>query len=368
MPYDPGDPKYERVRQVMRQHSQAHLIRTLRTDNFSLLREQAALVLRGFAGGEVEDALCEALMDPDMRVRHAAAETLLNTGRERGLRRLAEVAEHLDWVVLIRRLVSQTETDPTDFRPEDWLWPRSLSRVGGPALSALCDELGRPHPETRGIVQAALASIGEPAVEPLCRALENPNGELRQAAAEVMGDIGSPRTIEALRKYVETADWTVALSAAMSLARSGPPAYETLKELLTSRNAQVRELTTAALCLSPHPSGREALQALGPTALPALSEVLSQGSEAVRTQAALALGWLGLREALPALRARLPRLGVGGERDRSVVAAIREAIRRIESTTHETDGLPRAARDREVDPSGRPRAAGDGGFPRGSEE
>ncbi len=375
MPYDPGDPKYERVRQVVQQHSREHLIRTLRTDDLPLLREQAALALGAFTGREVDDALCEALTDPDPRTRHAAAETLLNTCRERGLRRLSQVAEHIDWSVLIRRLVSQTDADPADLRPEEWLWPRSLSLVGGPALTALCSELARPHPETRRIVQTALTYIGEPAIELVEQTLNGSISEARYAAAQVLGSMGSPRAILALRKCIEGVDPYAALSteltglvAAMALSGSGPAAYPTLGDLLSSGNMKVRDLTASALCISPHPGGEETLKALGAVALPALCEKLSRGSEKVREGAARGLGILGLREALPILRARLPRLGVGGERDRNVLAAIREAIRRIESATQETSGRPRAVRDLPIDPAGRPRSAGEGCSHRESEE
>jgi hypothetical protein len=84
---------------------------------------------------------------------------------------------------------------------------------------------------------------------------------------------------------------------------------------------------------------------------------LEIGDTQLRKLAAEALGKLGRREALPALKARLPKLGLRGERDKDVLAAIRAAIEKIEKATAATKDLPRPATTLTPDAATLPRPA-----------
>jgi HEAT repeat protein len=90
------------------------------------------------------------------------------------------------------------------------------------------------------------------------------------------------------------------------------------------------------------------------SAIHPLSLTLTDDDLSLRTDAAEALGGIGRREALPALKSRLRP--IVGEHDPDVRFSLRAAIEKIESATIKSARLPRAAVPVVPIPAGRPRA------------
>jgi hypothetical protein len=159
-------------------------------------------------------------------------------------------------------------------------------------------DLGAAEPELREQVRASVLARGEAAVPALCRALRAGAPEQRERAALLLGILRSPASTEALCQALQDRHRNVRLEASEALYRIGHGSIPSLQRALRSR-----------------------------------------GPERCRLAAEL-LGRLGAKAALPALRGRLPRFGMGGERNPEVLVAIRQAIRQIRARSSRNVSLP----------------------------
>lgn len=197
------------------------------------------------------------------------------------------------------------------------------------------------------------------AVPALIEAVRDSDADVRRQAVWALGQVAQdlhatvPRLVWTLEDVAEHTE--VRVEAAKALAAIGPPAGHdaTPVLLLIARNSgEDRELRFTAI-VSLGAMGAEAKTAvsdlvslllmheaesmyapvqmaitrMGADAVPVLVELLQHDSPAMRTHAALALGWLGPQAdaALPALQAAL------GDSDESVREQAALAIRSIES-------------------------------------
>ena len=247
-------------------------------------------------------------------------------------------------------------------------------RAARPLALALADD----DPSVRGAVIEALLRLGEAAVPALAQRLAAGPQVARYHAAEVLGEVRGGAAAACLMRALVDTDPDVRWQITQALAKCGElHAVPDLCECLADRVPLVRRGAADALRRLPDPSAVPALvraladadpsvadaaslalAGIGETAVAPLCEALEAGSMPIRLRAARTLGQLGQRSALPALRDRIPVLGLGGERHAGVLAAIREAIIRIERTTMTTSGLPRSPGCGVPDPRGRPRAPG----------
>jgi HEAT repeat protein len=151
------------------------------------------------------------------------------------------------------------------------------------------------HPDEQvrlGAARALGLMKNEAAVEPLRAMLMNGEGAAVTVAAGALGQIGTPAATVALLAAVVDAEMSPRRHAALgALEMMGEPAVGPLTELLTSsRDATARQ------------NSAEALGWIGSAqATQALVDALQDGSEAVRGQAAWALGEIGDTAAQAAL-------------------------------------------------------------------
>jgi HEAT repeat protein len=167
-----------------------------------------------------------------------------------------------------------------------------------------------------------LAELGDVrALNPLCHLLRHADPHVRLSAVAALVQLGDTGAVSALVRLLEDRDDYVRAEAAHALER------------LHWQPHTPRECALLLLIRGAHAGGREEL-------LPPLCDLLRSPSRAIRCDAAHALGELGRREALPALRAQLRPLA--GEMDGEVRAALSAAIARIEGATGATRSLPRS--------------------------
>jgi HEAT repeat protein len=161
-------------------------------------------------------------------------------------------------------------------------------------------------------------------VERLTQDLKNDKASVRKRAAKALGDLRDERAVAPLTAAIM--DWNFGVRKCV---------LEAVMKILSKRLAEklVEEdetITVDDLCMA-----------------------LEIGDTQLRKLAAEALGKLGRREALPALKARLPKLGLRDERDKDVLAA----IEKIEKATAATKDLPRPATTLTPDAATLPRPA-----------
>jgi len=218
------------------------LIKALRTGERGV-RRKAAWVLQEI-GEPAVAPLCEVLKDSEEEVRALAGEVLKRMGWETGEE--TEVA---------RRLV----------REGKW---EELASLGKPAVQPLIRTLSDPDVEKRRKAASVLGVIGDrKAVEPLCSSLKDGDVEVRIRAARALGKIGdagaaaglsaslldeSPevrlRAAEALDRMGwrpstprESASYFIATRQWAKVAELGEEAEQTLRELLSHADREVRE-------------------------------------------------------------------------------------------------------------------------------
>lgn len=237
----------------------------------SSLRRAAALALRDMRCERAVPALLEALSDREMQVRMGAIMALGRIGTPEA--------------------VAGLETTLGD--PDGYL--RSMSYDALIALQPrrkldlLVQALADRDYGVRENAVGKLVKMGESVCPRMLGALENPRESVRREAIRILGRLKTESAIEGLAKAIQDPGWMVRNQAAVALARLGTPkTVEALIALLNSENPEVR--TDAAWALG-ELRAKAALQ-------PLIKEVPARDSG---WMAALALGRIGAREAVPAL-------------------------------------------------------------------
>jgi HEAT repeat protein len=294
--------------------------------------------------------LCTALGHADTRIRQAAAELLGRAGELTAVGPLCAAASDRDRNVraaaatALGALGDQRSALPLmallrdEYRQVREAAARALGSVGAAAAcEALCIALRDESEAVRAAAVAALASLDwQPANRREAAWLAVASQRWERAVA--LGPAAAEPLAAAMR-----CSSGVARPAAEALARIG--ATEHLCAALRDPDWQIRDTAVRALVR------------VGRPAIPRLCRVLMTEGRDARRAAAEALGEIGDRSALPALRERLPYLALGGEREADVRAALRSAIARIEGITAAIQALPLPSRPADPDPRSLPVAA-----------
>ncbi len=179
-----------------------------------------------------------------------------------------------------------------------------------------------------GEAAKALLEIGEPAVEPLIAALRHSNKNVRANAAGVLGKMGVTRAVEPLIAALKDGKEDVRMAAVWALRDIGDPrAREPLQAALQDESEAVRARAVEALA-----------KLKGPKAIELLISSLKSGDKGVRSEAAEALGQSGDSRAVEPLIAALTA-EVGSAMPPAVAArppVIRRAWSRQEGAARES--------------------------------
>jgi HEAT repeat protein/beta-lactamase regulating signal transducer with metallopeptidase domain len=270
-----------RAELAARSRTLAHLDSDLRPAMALTLDRQASLQARlagrggrGDTNSAAVPALLEALKDPEVAVRRAAAQSLANLEDIRTVPGLIEALKDADKEVRV-------------------------SAAGG--LGNLRDEraidglillLKDPVPEVRA---AAVEALGElhsaKAIPGLTAALTDDSKEVRRSAVSALGDMENPRPVDALILALKDPDAEVRQAAVNALGSAEDKrAIRPLIPLLNDPVADVRQATAEAL------GNLQAAEAATPLAI-----ALRDSNADVRQAAAGALGELDLKVAPQAL-------------------------------------------------------------------
>jgi HEAT repeat protein len=217
----------------------------------------------------------------------------------------------------VARLSSQLKSSSEEERREAVMQLSSLkSDAAGGALASMIND---PSARVRAAVVTALARRGNASAIPLlsARLKQDKDSFVRKTTAYALAEFrGDERTL-ALTEALKDKDAEVKAAAATSLGdHPDRDAIAALSAALSDKNEFVRSQSARALGVN----GRSAVQAVS-----SLIALLSRDKDSeVKRQAALALGQIGDRAALPALeRAR-------HDKDPYLVQAAAEAIKLIE--------------------------------------
>ena len=279
--------------------------------------EAAARALGEIGGPEAVDALARALASEVHLLRCRAAAALGDIGGPQALE------------VLRSRLMKTCAAPVAEIDSEEQgFLETAIARCGSGAA-----ELIRPlvngqqyELELRLAAVRILGALGDAAaLRPLCALLEDSRPVVRRNAVEALGRIGRAEASDRIAPLLEDREPTVRDQAAHTLT------------LIGWQPATLRQQLLLYLARSEY----KAAAALGEEALKLLLEFLRSRSPALRRAAACALAELGRREALPPLRERCRPLF--GETHPEVREAIGNAIRRIETSTRDTESRPRPA-------------------------
>ncbi|WP_437534439.1 HEAT repeat domain-containing protein [Sorangium sp. So ce726] len=270
------------------------------------------------------DLVIEWLGEGDARLRLAACDVIRAAPTDRSVVALGRVLGDPDPHV---RLAAAT----------------AMGAAGLPdAVSPLLGHLDDTAPEVRAEVARALGRIGDGrAVVPLIGKVQDSVPEVRKATARALGELGDPRAVSALLLALQDASQDVRVEAVTALGRlRSDDATSAIADLVTAspgaagafpgarpsdsatssndvREAALRALgrigseaavkaLLAALAkdnpAAPRSAVRDALVSAGAAAVPALIAALAAAPSAnTAAGAALVLGELKAREALPAL-------------------------------------------------------------------
>ena len=265
-------------------------------------RASAALAII-YADQPIADAharalLLAALQDSDATVCGNAAQALLALGEPRAIPVIAAALTQQDGHAYTKVLqAAQSTTEPRLLAPLLFIATQAdgASERRREALRGL-RHIARAHPD---------ADAWRPAVAPLLALLREQNPDLRTAVAETLGNFHDPRITPALLPLLQDAQANIRHAAMQALAARGdqravepllawlgdltaPNRVDAVKALENFRSLQVCDALIAAL-QDPAPS--------------VFSITDTPGS--VREQAALTLGALGDKRAVPALIASL---------------------------------------------------------------
>jgi hypothetical protein len=163
---------------------------------------------------------------------------------------------------------------------------KALGSLGAAAMDELIHALEQKNKDVRLGVIGALSVIRDPrSVDPLTVALRDESGEVRWQAALALGEIGDRRVIAPLLETLRDADKYVRYGAASALVKLGwkPETAEDRAFFLVGMQEW------------------KAVEAEGPSAIPALSHILNDQDGAVRKKAIEILGSIRNEKAIPAL-------------------------------------------------------------------
>ncbi|WP_437551364.1 HEAT repeat domain-containing protein [Sorangium sp. So ce367] len=276
------------------------------------------------------DLVIEWLGEGDARLRLAACDVIRAAPTDRSVVALGRVLGDPDPHV---RLAAAT----------------AMGAAGLPdAVSPLLGHLDDTAPEVRAEVARALGRIGDArAVVPLIGKVQDSVPEVRKATARALGELGDPRAVSALLLALQDASQDVRVEAVTALGRlRSDDATSAIADLVTAspgaagafpgarpsdsatssndvREAALRALgrigsdaavkaLLAALAkdnpAAPRSAVRDALVSAGAAAVPALVAALAAAPSAnTAAGAALVLGELKAREALPAIERGMQR-------------------------------------------------------------
>ena len=221
-------------------------------------------------------------------------------------------------------------------------WVETIEREDPEKPAALAQLMGRlssRSPRKRAEAAAALEAVrAVEAIEELTRLLHDKDARVRSASLAALGTIRGQSAAEELAFMLEDPSLTVRRQAAATLSsldwKGHTPRQRVLYYLAAEDYIHL---------------GMERFEAFD-----TLCDMLRARDALTRWQAAISLGVLRRREALPALRARLTLFG---EQNTSVRKEIVQAIRLIEEPTEPLASRPRTAGEDAAAPQSRPREA-----------
>ena len=262
-------------------------------------REEAAQALIGQADASALDALLGALEDEYWSVRLYVGHALARIGGPRVIEAL---------IPMLGDLIKECR----DGAVEDFV------TMGTAAVERLIAALRDDRWRVRESAARALGVIRDKrAVDGLIGALRDRDGAVKTVAAEALGRIGDPKAIKGVMALFKDSSKLVRVSATIALTQIGEATVEPLIEGLKDENFQVRLHSVQALggITSDYPTGRSWLQDSRP--VPGLIALLKDKDRAVREDAAIALGMIGDRSAVPAL---IEAMQDGSVRVRAIMA------------------------------------------------
>ncbi len=279
------------------------------------IRLGAARALVGIGDPAVEP-LVRALRGAPPAVRMGAAATLGKIGNPGAIEPLKDALLHEDW--RLGRVVV-----------------RALGMMGEAAVGPLLSVLREGNDTARKGAVTALVLIGEQACRLLPGALTDGHFRVRAGAADALDRLDwSPEAGE------ETVHYLIAKERWGDLARTGPPAVESLIRVLEDRDDSIR---------------RRAAKALGevcdPRAVPALMDLLHDDYYSVRREAAAALVSIGTPATEPVVFALGDPDGDVRKRAADVLAEIggARAIEALEDVFDDEDWYARRAAENAVE-------------------
>ncbi|MGC9453878.1 MAG: HEAT repeat domain-containing protein [Phycisphaerae bacterium] len=201
------------------------------------------------------EPLTGLLDDIRLDVRKTAAEALGRIGDARAVGALARVLGRRDADGELRRLCAA-----------------AMGSIADPAAVPALDDAMRSDDEELAFAAAyALAQIGDPALDALLAGLDAEHGHTKRAAATALGGLASDRAREAMRGLLDAPDPILRLSAAENLSALPEPAEtDRIVAMLLDPDETVRRGVAALL------------DRLGPSAIPALTDIIERSSPAVQ--------------------------------------------------------------------------------------
>lgn len=319
-----------------------YLAKALRDTSSSDVRQVASDALRNAApeslqgaAGSVIPALAAALTDPEWQVYYAARDAMAKIGAP-----------------AVPSLVNALNNPNTRV---GHMAETALTRIGAPAVPQLVQALVGGTPQVRNWASIALGEIAEPSIAPLEKIIGNPStpAPARAAAATALGGTGMPAALQPLQKAAGAAESDVRIAALRALVKLGSPdgtkylvaglsdpvvsvrdvamnllknwrmdpVEKLLKEVEASgtpdakrraaiasvfaqssvTNQLLQEVTTAA----PQQAGAAVAAAAGPQPLLVEAAVDAACPANVRSDAIIALGYIGDQQAITQLQSLL---------------------------------------------------------------